>query len=144
MSGGASLFQELNDIPRNPKTWRQFGFVIAGVLAIFSGISFWKHGHFTPLATSLAVIAAILGVLGALFPQALNRVHVAWMFLSLCLGWVVSRLILMVIFTLFIIPMHYLGIILGLSFTEMRGRQQKPSHWVSRKPRKINHHETLF
>lgn len=144
MSGGASLFQELNDIPRNPKTWRQFGFIMAGVLAIFAGISFWKHGHLTPLGTSLAVIAAIFGIAGAVFPQALNRVHVAWMFLSLCLGWVMSRVILIVIFTFFIIPMHYLGIILGLPFIEMQGRRQKPSHWVSRKPRKINHHETLF
>lgn len=144
MSGGASIFQELKDLPRTPKTWRQFGFVMAGVFAIFACVSFYKHGHLTSLGGSLATLATVFGILGAIFPQALNRAHIAWMFLSLCLGWVVSRMILVIIFTFFIIPMHYLGIVLGLPFIEMQGGRQKPSLWVSRKPRKINHHETLF
>lgn len=138
------ILQELRGVERNPRAWRNFGLVMATALGVLAGLSVWKHAAFTPVSLALAGAAAAFVLAGLLCPRVLDRPHVAWMFLSLCLGWVMSRVILILLFCLVVVPTHMAGRLFGLSFMDMRKGAEKESLWLPRKPREPRHHETLF
>ncbi len=138
------ILQELREVEQSPRAWRGFGWVMAGALAVLAGISFWKHGQVTVWTLSLGSVAAAFALTGLIFPRLLKELHLSWMFLSLCLGWIMSRVILILLFVLVVIPTHVAGRVLNLSFMQMRSGAEKDSLWVKRKPRERRHHEKLF
>lgn len=138
------ILQELSEVERTPRAWRSFGLVMATALAVLAGVSFWKHGVVTAWTAGLGGGAAVFALTGLIFPRLLKELHLAWMFLSLCLGWVMSRVVLILLFVLVVIPTHVIGRVCGLSFMEMRRGAEKESLWVKKKPRERGHHEKLF
>lgn len=138
------ILQELRDVDRSPKALRSFGLVMATALSVLAGVSYWKHHTITAWTSGLGTVALLFAVAGLMFPKVLKHLHLAWMFLSLCLGWVMSRVILVLLFVLVVIPTHVLGRIFGLSFMDMRKGAEKDSLWVAKKPRERKHHEKLF
>lgn len=138
------ILQELREVEQSPRAWRDFGWVMAVALAVLAGISFWKHGQVSVWTLSLGSIAAAFALTGLIFPRLLKELHLGWMFLSLCLGWVMSRVILILLFVLVVIPTHFIGRVFNLSFMQMRTGAGKDSLWVKRKSRERRHHEKLF
>lgn len=138
------ILQELREVEQSPRAWRDFGWVMAVALAVLAGISFWKHGQVTVWTLSLGSLAAAFALTGLIFPRLLKELHLGWMFLSLCLGWLMSRVILILLFVLVVIPTHLIGRVFNLSFMQMRAGAEKDSLWVKRKPRERRHHEKLF
>lgn len=138
------ILQELREVDRSPKALRSFGLVMAAALSVLAGISFWKHHSATAWTWAMGGAAVAFGLSGLLFPQVLRQLHLAWMFLSLCLGWVMSRVILILLFGLVVIPTHIAGRLFGLSFMDLRQGAEKDSLWVPKKPRERKHHEKLF
>jgi uncharacterized membrane protein len=138
------ILKELRSTDRSPKALRSFGLVMSVAALVLAGISYWKHQSVTSWNLGFAVAAVLFALVAWLFPTVLNRPHLAWMFLSLCLGWLMSRVILILLFTLVVIPTHLLGRICGLSFMDMRRGSAKESLWVKKKPRSRTHHEAPF
>jgi len=138
------ILQELREVDRTPKALRSFGLVMAAAFLILAGVSYWKHGHPTAWTYGFGIVAALFAMTGLVFPRALNRLHLAWMFLSLCLGWVMSRVILILLFVFVVIPTSLIGRVFGLSFMQMRRGAELDSLWIKKKPRERKHHEKLF
>ena len=87
-----------SDIPFRPapRMLRQF----AGLwLVFFGGLAGWQalFGDAT-LATVLGVLGFSFGLLGLVKPQAVRPVFVAWMILAFPIGWLVSRVLLALLF----------------------------------------------
>jgi hypothetical protein len=76
---------------------RQFaGLWIIFFLAIAARQEFHHHRH--ALAIILAIVAVTVGPLGVVRPRIIRPVFVAWMALAFPVGWVVSRIVLGIIF----------------------------------------------
>jgi len=125
---------KLSDIDRNPKltTLRQFGLLS---LAVFGGLGVWKWYSNGPSALSQAMIAAgaLLGVAGVAAPRLLRWVFVGAMFLVFPIGFVVSHVLLGIVYYGIFMP-------LGLAF-RLAGRDRlllrKPNrdtYWIERPP----------
>ncbi|MBB5039156.1 SxtJ family membrane protein [Prosthecobacter dejongeii] len=138
------ILQELREVEQSPRAWRAFGWVMAAALVVLAGISFWKHGQITLWTLGLGSTAVAFALTGLILPRLLKELHLSWMFISLCLGWVMSRVILILLFVLVVIPTHVAGRVFNLSFMQMRSGAEKDSLWVKRKPRERRHHEKLF
>ncbi len=138
------ILEELRTTDRSHKALRNFGFVMSVACLVLAAISYWKHQSVTPWNFSFVIAALLFASAAWLFPFALSRPYLAWMFLSLCLGWLMSRVILILLFVLVVIPTHLLGHIFGLSFMDMRKGAAKESLWVKKKLRPRTHHETPF
>jgi hypothetical protein len=88
-----------SDIPFHPtkRTLKQYG----GLCALFfGGFAIWEEWvrHRTVPALVLATLATVGGVLGLVWPKALRWVFVGWMVAVFPMGWVVSRIILGLMF----------------------------------------------
>jgi hypothetical protein len=86
------------DIPRNPSatTLRQF----AGLWLIFFGaIGYWRYTHGAlSLGLALMVLAIAGGLAGLLAPKSLRPIFVGWMIAVFPIGWLVSHVLLAVVF----------------------------------------------
>jgi len=97
------------DIDTSSKTeQRKFGLVMAAALCILgllrTGIRFSLHGTFANPVWFFVVAAPFLA-LGLLWPKGLKPVFVVWVKFALVLNWIVTHVLLTVVYFLIIIPM---------------------------------------
>lgn len=91
---------------------RKFGLVMAaafGVLTLIRwGIHRWLEGEWGPPSYILLGIGAVFGVLGLIWPRSLQEVFWAWMKFALGVNWVVTHVLLTIVFFLMIVPIRVL------------------------------------
>lgn len=133
--------EELIQLDRSAKKIRNFGILI-GVMLLLIALWFWFNSEYPFLPVLLTVPAFLLIALALLFPDVLNRVYIYWMGLAFTLGWVVSRLLLTLIFYLILTPVGLLARILGKDFLDSDFSKKKESYWIPYE-RKENHYEKM-
>jgi len=89
----------------DPKEQRNFGLVVAGLFALFCGVSWWRHGE---LRVWMLVVAALFAVLGLAAPAALRPIFFVWMKIAGAMNWFVTHLLLTVCFCCMITPARIL------------------------------------
>jgi hypothetical protein len=110
---------------------RQF----AGLWVVFFlGLAAWQGAvrDRTHLAYALAALALSVGPLGLFEPRFIRPVYVAWMVLAFPIGWVVSRLILGLLFFGIVTPV---GLVLRLTGRDpllLRPVRGADSYWRAR------------
>lgn len=126
-----SLLKEIAAIPSTPKALRSFGITMGAVLALIGGVLLWRGKpnavYFIAGAGSFA--AAALGAPGALKP--LNK---AWMTLAVLMGFVMSRVILTVLFFAALTPIALLMRLSGKDTLALRRPADQASFWKEVSP----------
>jgi hypothetical protein len=122
------LLEELKNIKSQRRDLRNFGLTVGGILAVLGCVLLWREKPSYPyfLATGVLLVASGLAV-----PFALKPFQKAWMALSILLGWVMTRVILSVLFYLAITPLSLVLRLAGMRFLD-KGRNEK-SYWRYRK-----------
>ena len=121
-------------VNRNP-TRSQLRWFAALVFPLFWGwIAFlvWKRAEWPRLAIAIAAVAVAISVAGLLSPAFMRRVWVAMMVGLSPIGWVMSHVILAVIYYLVLAP---LGLALRLAGRDLLSRRFDPSaksYWIDR------------
>ena len=101
---------------------RQFGVTVGLVLVAISGWLFWRG--YGPAATAApAVVGALLVLFGVGYPRALVYPNRAWMALAEALSWVMTRVILGLLFFLVFTPLGAWRRMRGLGPAEPAGRR---------------------
>lgn len=99
------LASEIREIKSDKRALRSFGLVVGSVLLIIVGISFWRRGF---VLTSLAEIVAVVGlgliIIGLVLPKVLLPLQKIWMALAVVLGFVMTRVLLTLVFALIVTP----------------------------------------
>ena len=122
-----------SDLPLNPstRTLRQF----AGLWILFmGGLALWQYAVHarTGLAAVLAALAVTVGPAGLVSPRLIKPVFVTWLTLAFPIGWVVSRIILMILFWGVITPM---AVVMRLSGRDVLGLRRQPgaaTYWTTK------------
>jgi hypothetical protein len=122
------------DIPRNPsrKTLRQFAaawIVFCGLLAARS----YRHGHHT-LAFGLAMAALIVGVPGLIIPACVRWIFVGWMTLAFPIGWLISQLMMAVMFYVILTPVALIFRIRGRDLLQRKRTANRTTYWLPKRP----------
>jgi len=107
---------------------RRSALAVAAVLALVAAVRLWR-GH-TPWV--LAAIAVALALLVVAAPAALRGPYRGWMALARALGWVISRVVLLVVFALVVTPIALAARLLGKRFLEMKPDPAASSYWIAR------------
>lgn len=128
----------------SPRELRSFGLLVGGILAAIGG--WWLYrGRFPVAAPALLGIGAFLVVLGAAAPKLLAVPHRAWMTLAEGLGWVMTRVVLFLVFYLVVTP---IGVLRRLTGADPLRRRSAPaeSYWhpYPERHRDPKHYEKLY
>ena len=123
------IAEQYDRIDRSPRALRRFGFTIGVVLLLVAAFTFRPY---PTTAALLATVAVLLGIAAQFAPTWLAAFHRVWIKLSLALGWVMTRVILTLLFFLVVTPLGLLQRAVGKRAFEVAFRTSENSYWKPR------------
>ncbi|HEX9157172.1 MAG TPA: SxtJ family membrane protein [Syntrophales bacterium] len=137
--------EEIRKIPMDRKALRNFGLLMACVLLLVGGWLWWKSAASWPWVLGAA---ALLAAIGIVIPAALTPFYKGWMILAVIMGWVMTRVVLTLVYYLVLTPIGFLGRAFGEQFLQLKLKRsgETTSYWVRRggPPREKRDYERQF
>ncbi len=122
------MIEEIKNIPNSKKDIKSFGITIGIVLFVISGLLIYYDKDAYQL---IAIIASIFIGLGFILPILLKPIYFAWMTFAAVLGWIMTRLILSIVFYFILTPIGLLTRMLGEDFLALK-KLPSDSYWNQR------------
>ena len=122
------MIEEFTSIKSTRKDLKNFGFTIGFILLIISGLLFYKENF---LFVYFLSIGSMLIGLGGIAPTVLMPIYKIWMIFAVIIGWIMTRVILSVLFYSVITVIGIITRLLGKDFLNLKSINQK-SYWNSR------------
>jgi saxitoxin biosynthesis operon SxtJ-like protein len=130
--------------PKSFRTEREFGLIVGGVFVALG--SWWIYrGKFVNAAYILLTLGAVLIVFGLIWPRALVLPNKAWMLLAEGLSFVMTRVILGLVFYLVVTPIGIAKRLRGWDPLDRRSGSRE-SYWKPYPERQLNprHYEKMY
>ena len=124
------IIQEIKNIKSGGKELREFGITIGIVLSLLGGLFLWRGKTY---CTYFFMLAAVFILLGVTAPIILKPIQKIWMTLAIVIGWVMSRVILIILFYLIVTPIGLLARLFGKDFLSRKFDKAAGSYWIIRK-----------
>lgn len=121
---------EINRNP-SPRQLRQFGFVWMGFLTLFGFLAWWRF-EAPIVAWSLWVGAVVVPALGWIVPAVMRVVFLALSYAAWPIGYVVSHIVLAVVYYLVLTPIGLIARSVGYDPMERRFEADSETYWVPR------------
>jgi hypothetical protein len=122
------MIEEIKNIPNSNKDIKSFGTTIGIILFIISGLLMYYNKEAYQL---IAIIASTFIVLGLIMPKMLKPFYFVWMTFAAILGWVMTRVILSLVFYFIMTPIGLLTRLIGEDFLALK-RKNLDSYWNHR------------
>lgn len=123
---------------------REFGLIVGSILVLLGG--WWLYrGKFFEVACLALGAGVLLVSLGWLFPRALVYPNKAWMMLAEALSYVMTRVILGLVFFLIVTPIGVTKRLMGWDPLSRRGARGT-SYWrdYPERQRDTRHYEKMY
>ena len=119
------MLEEIRDITSTKKDLKSFGVTIGSILLIIASFLLYKEkgSHVQFFSIGLVFIGSSITV-----PIILKPVYKFWMFFAVIIGWIMTRLILSVLFFSIITLIGTLTRLLGKDFLNLKSKNQD-SYW---------------
>lgn len=122
---------------------RNFALIMGAMIVLMFGLLIpWLWS--SELPTWPWIVAAILGLCGLVLPKSLGPLHRIWMRLGTVLGWINNRLILSLIFYVFVLPTGILMRLVGKDPMARRFEPTAKTYRIVRTPPSSNSMEKPF
>lgn len=113
-----------------PRELRIFSVAVGCLLALIAFVSF-RATAAVPLAVTLTGMALLIVVSGLIAPATIKPVYLGWMILLYPVRWIVSCLLIAVVYYLLITPIGLALRLLGHDLIGRRFDSQATSYWKS-------------
>ncbi|HYJ85724.1 MAG TPA: SxtJ family membrane protein [Pyrinomonadaceae bacterium] len=123
---------------------REFGLIVGGVFLLLG--AWWLYrGRFLEVSRVFVWLGAALVLLGGVFPRALIYPNKAWMKLAEALAFVMTRVILAIVFFFIVTPIGVTKRLFGWDPLQRR-TGSSPSYWrpYSERQRNTRHYEKMY
>ena len=117
------------------KELKKFGFTL-GIFLLLLCIVLWIIDKPSALYIMLTGIASVL--ISLIVPGILKPIHRIWMQLSLSLGWVMTKVILSILFFLIFTPIGLASKLFRKEFLYINWNESKSSYWNYRSSNEFN------
>ena len=129
------MIAELNSIKSSRKDLKNFGFAIGFILLIIGLFLFVKGKD---LFVYFFLIGSILIILGGITPFILKPIYKIWMIFAVIIGWIMTRIILSVLFFSIITIIGLFTRLIGKDFLNLKSKSNE-SYWnIRNKERELN------
>ncbi len=129
------MFEEIKKIKETKKDLKKFGYTVGSVLLIISillkfigKISFAYFGGFGLLLIAFALMS----------PGILKPFNKLWMTIALILSWIMTRVILIILFYLALSPVSLLAKLFKKDFLNTGNKNDESSYWIKRDNKKLS------
>ena len=129
------MIEEIKSIKGEISDIRKFGITIGILLVVIAGFLFWKEKESFRIFITVGIV---FFVFGATIPELLKPIYWIWMVFASILNWVMTRVIISLIFYFIVTPTSLLFRIFGKQFLDLRWDRSNISYWNYRKVKKIN------
>ena len=123
------LLDEIKSIKGTKPELRKFGLTIGIFLLVIAGFLFWKQ---RPSFPYFAYIGGGFALLGLTAPIILKPIYKVWMSFAVVMGFVMTRVILTVLYFGMFTPIALLTKLLGKDLLDQRLDKNAASYWVQR------------
>jgi len=120
------MLEEIKNIKSEKSDFRKFGITIGVILLIIAGFLFWKEKESFQILLTFGVIFFFLGIA---IPFILKPIYWVWMIFATILGWIMTRVILSLLFYIIFTPIGLILRFFGKQFLELRWDKSKESYW---------------
>ena len=120
------MLEEIKNIKSEKSDLRKFGITIGVILLIIAGFLFWKEKESFQI---LLIIGVTFCILGIAIPFILKPIYWVWMIFATILGWIMTRVILSLLFYIIFTPIGLIPRFFGKQFLELRWDKSKESYW---------------
>ena len=119
------MFEELNSIKSSRKDIKNFGVTI-GLILLTIGVFLFVREKDSFIYFLL--IGLILIILGGIIPVTLKPIYKIWMIFAVIIGWIMTRIILSVLFFLIITTIGIFTRLIGKDFLNLKTKNNV-SYW---------------
>ena len=119
------MFEEIKNIKTGKKDLRTFGYTIGIILFMVSAVLFYYDNY---LYQKLTIIAVVFIGLGLVLPLLLKPVYLLWMIFAVIVGWIMTRIILSIVFYIIITPIGLIARLMGEDFLNLK-KIKADSYW---------------
>ena len=127
------LLDEIKDIKESKKDLKKFGLTVGIALIILAVLLYFlgkKSAVYFGASGLLLIISALIA------PGLLKTLNKVWMTFSIILGWIMTRVILIIFFYLVITPTSLLTRLFKKDFLDLKIDKTSKSYWKKRDKRK--------
>lgn len=136
-----SLWKEINEIPNTRHDLKKFGLTLGIFFGLVAGLMLWRDQE---NYLYFLGVAGFFVFFGLVLPNTLKLIHKIWMGLAFVMGWVMSRVILTVLFFLAITPIGLLLRISGKDLLDLKCKIKKDSYWNDHENRAKEDYDNQF
>lgn len=128
------IIEDIKNIKSGRGDLRKFGITVGIVLGLFGGLFFWRGREFYYY---FLILSAAFLLLGLTLPVLLKPIQKVWMSLAIVLGWVMTRVILCVLFYLVVTPIGLGSRLFGKRFLDLQFDGKSDSYWITKDTSKV-------
>jgi len=117
------------------KSLRDFGMTMGIAFLVITMIFYFRHkqaGLYTAIISLVFLVSALS------LPNFLKPIYIFWMRLAFVLGWINTRLILLVMFYLIFTPIGLVMRLFGVDLLHRRIETNKDSYWLKKAEKVFN------
>ena len=122
------MVEEIKNIRLAKKDLKSFGVIIGIILSLFGLFLFYKQIDYFIYFVSVGLTFLSLGLIA---PKILKPIYKVWMTFAVIIGWIMTRLILSVLFYSVITGIAILTRIIGKDFLNLKVNNRE-SYWNNR------------
>ena len=119
------MIEEIKSIQSTSKILKSFGFTIGFLLLIIGAVLFYNRNVLFVYFFSIGLIFICLSLIA---PTVLKPGHKIWMTFAIIIGWVMTRIILSVLFYLIISTIGIFARLVGKDFLNLKSKSNE-SYW---------------
>ena len=123
------MIAEIKNIKSEKSDLRKFGITIGVILLVIAGFLFWKEKESFQIILAIGITLFIAGIVK---PNILKPVYWMWMVFATILGWVMTRVILSLLFFLMFTPIGLISRLFGKQFLGLKWKHSQQSYWNMR------------
>ena len=120
------MIEDIRNIKSEKSDLRNFGITVGIILLVISGYLFWKEKESFQIFLAIGIILFLTAIA---LPSVLKPVYWMWMIFGVILGWIMTRVILSLLFYVIISPIGLTSRFFGKQFLELRWDKSKESYW---------------
>ena len=123
------MLEEIKNIKSEKNDIRKFGLIIGAVLIAIVMLLIWKEKQSYDI---LMIFGVVLCVTSLILPVILKPFYFVWMTFAVILGWIMTRVILSLVFYGIITPIGLFSRLVGKEFLNLKLNKKENTYWKYR------------